>query len=159
MYPVAFPWQHLPDFVLAAAVGIVCFSSLGLAVTVVVPAADAALPIAYGTLLPLSFISDVFFPADTSPPWLRSLGSALPLRPLARSLEAPFMPAGHGAGLHWAELAVMAGWTGVAVTVIARSFHWERPSRRHLFRRGPRADSLPSPVAKQRTNSAASRMP
>lgn len=53
-----------------------------------VPTAEAALPIAYGTFLPLSFVSDVFFPSDTSLSWLQHLAGAFPLRPLSRALAA-----------------------------------------------------------------------
>jgi len=50
---------------------------------VLVPSADAAVPIARGTMLPLCFISDVFQPIDNAPHWLRAIASAFPLRPFA----------------------------------------------------------------------------
>ncbi|HZQ59526.1 MAG TPA: ABC transporter permease [Acidimicrobiales bacterium] len=124
MYPVTFPWRAVGPLVLATLAGVVCFSMLGLAVSAFVPTAGAALPVAYGTLLPLSFISDVFFPMDTSPHWLRTAASALPLRPLARSLEAPFLSG--NAGVHWAELAVVGGWAVAGAALVAVCFPWER---------------------------------
>ena len=53
------------------ALAIVSFTTLGLAVSTLVPRPDTALPIAYGTMLPIAFISDVFFPATAAPTWLR----------------------------------------------------------------------------------------
>ena len=123
MYSVPFPWHEIGALVLATTVGIVCFTMLGLAVSVFVPTAAAALPVAYGTLLPLCFISDVFFPMDTSPYWLRMLASALPLRPLARLLEAPFLP-GYG-GIQWGEVGVVTAWAAFGAVIVATRFRWE----------------------------------
>jgi ABC-2 type transport system permease protein len=127
MYPVAFPWHELGALLVAVMAGIACFSTLGLVVSAFVPTAGAALPVAYGTLLPLAFVSDVFFPMDTSPNWLRTLASAFPLRPMARSLEAPFMPG--RVGVQWAELGVVALWAAAAVALVASCFRWERSDR------------------------------
>lgn len=73
----------------------VCFFLLGVAVTMAVPKTDAALPVAYGTMLPLAFISDVFFPSVHAPHWLYDLASAFPVAPVARAMEASFNPATH----------------------------------------------------------------
>jgi ABC-type multidrug transport system permease subunit len=129
MYPVTFPWQQLPELVVSVLVGTICFCLLGLAVSAAVPAANTAIPIAYGTLLPLCFISDVFFPTDTSPHWLRTLAACLPLDPLARSIEAPFMPASYDSGPLAARLGVMATWSVLAAVAILLFFRWE-PQRR-----------------------------
>lgn len=120
-------WGTLPGTVVLVAAGMACFSCIGLAITPLVPTPDAALPIAYGTMLPLAFVSDVFFPSDTSPAWLQDLASAFPLRPLARSLEANLAPHATGLGFHWAELGVMAAWT-VGAAVLLLFFRWE-PTR------------------------------
>jgi len=133
-------WVTLPGTLTVGVFGAGCFCALGLAVTPTVPTADAALPVAYGTFLPLSFVSDVFFPSDTSPAWLRMLASALPLRPLAQSLEANFAPGTSGLGFHWPQLGVLGGWTLVAAFAL-RKFRWEpsravRPRRRRTVRGG-----------------------
>ena len=60
-FHVTIVWRAMGYFAAAAALGMVCFFLLGVAVTTVVPKTDAALPLAYGTMLPLAFISDVFF--------------------------------------------------------------------------------------------------
>jgi ABC-type multidrug transport system permease subunit len=132
MFDADMVWATLPGTVLAVVTAACCFCALGLAVTPTVPSADAALPIAYGTFLPLSFISDIFFPSDSSPAWLRLTASVMPLRPLARSLEANLAPGATGWGFHWAELGVLVAWTAGAALAL-RWFRWEpsRPSSGH----------------------------
>lgn len=92
VYGFEIVWCALPAAVLTLAVAVFCFCALGLAVTVLVPGADSALPIAWGTILPLCFISDVFWPIDNAPHWLRSIASFFPLRPFADDLEGLFNP-------------------------------------------------------------------
>lgn len=127
LFGVEMVWGTLPGTLVFIVAGMGCFSCLGLALTPLVPTPDAALPIAYGTMLPLSFVSDVFFPSDTSPSWLQHLASAFPLRPLARALAANLTPHATGLGFHWLELGTLAAWTsGAAVMLLF--FRWE-PAR------------------------------
>jgi ABC-2 type transport system permease protein len=121
----------LPGTIISLGIAMMCFSCVGFAVTSLVPTAEAALPIAYGTFLPLSFVSDVFFPSDTSPAWLRHVASVFPIRPLAEILAATTSPTAHGAGLHWVEMATLVMWTAGAAALLTM-FRWEpfRPSRR-----------------------------
>jgi ABC-2 type transport system permease protein len=129
------------DVIVTVAAGIFCFCTLGLAVSIVVPGPDAALPVAYGTLLPVAFISDVFFPSDTSPAWLRTLADVLPLRPLARSLEAGFDLHHVGPGFRPTDIAVLVAWGVAAGFVVLRWFRWEpgegraHPTRRPRYNR------------------------
>ncbi|MGZ6983152.1 MAG: ABC transporter permease [Ilumatobacteraceae bacterium] len=125
-------WGTMPGTVVFVAAGMACFSCIGLALTPLVPTAEAALPIAYGSILPLAFVSDVFFPSDASPSWLQRLADAFPLRPLARSLAENMTPGAHGLGFHWGALGVLAAWTAGAALAL-RFFRWEpaRARRRH----------------------------
>jgi len=118
-------WSALPDALLVLTLGIFCFCSLGLAVTVIVPSAEAALPIAWGTMLPLCLVSDVFQPIDGAPAWLRSVAAVFPPRRLADQLESLFNPARHGAALTGADLAVLATWAGGAALFALIAFRWE----------------------------------
>jgi ABC-2 type transport system permease protein len=118
-------WSALPDALLALTLGIFCFCSLGLAVTVIVPSAEAALPIAWGAMLPLCLVSDVFQPIDGAPAWLRSVAAVFPPRRMADQLESLFNPARHGAALTGADLAVLATWAGGAALFALIAFRWE----------------------------------
>ncbi len=125
-------WGTMPGTVVFVLAGMACFSCIGLALTPLVPTAEAALPIAYGSILPLAFVSDVFFASDASPSWLRRLADAFPLRPLARSLAENMTPDAPGLGFHWGALGVLAAWTAGAAVAL-RFFRWEpaRARRRH----------------------------
>lgn len=108
-----------------AALGIACFTIVGLAVSTIVPRPETALPIAYGTVLPLAFISDVFFPATHAPEWLRHLSGAFPLAPIARSTEAVFTPGASGWPMTNWQLIVTLAWIGGAIAVTAAGFRWQ----------------------------------
>ncbi|MGA2453181.1 MAG: ABC transporter permease [Solirubrobacteraceae bacterium] len=133
-------WSAVPAALLVLAVAMFCFSALGLAVTALVPRADSALPVAWGTILPLCFISDVFMPIDSAPHWLRETASFFPLRPFADDLESLFNPIQGGSALHWQHLEVLLIWGVVAATFALFTFRWE-PGSPGSGRRGsqPRA--------------------
>jgi ABC-2 type transport system permease protein len=137
VYGFQLVWESVPAVLVTLAVGMFCFCSLGLAVTVLVPSADSALPIAWGTMLPLCFISDVFQPVDNAPPWLRMIASAFPLRPFADDLESAFNPVTGSGALHPAHLGLMAVWGSAAAAFALLAFRWE-PGSRHRHRKGSR---------------------
>ena len=122
----------------AAAAGIATSFALGVAVSSLVRSADAALPVSYGLLLPIAFISGVFFPAPTETSWLRSLARFLPAEPIARSMEGafgsrpPFALTGH-------QLVVLAVWTVASAVVAALRFSWQPSGPRAGDGRGRRA--------------------
>lgn len=127
------------SFCASAAAGLAMSYALGLAAASLVPSAQAALPLAYALLLPVAFISGVFFPASHQAAWLYHLSNALPARPFAEGLEAAY-----GASLHRlgaGGLLVMSLWTAGAVMVTVARFDWDAGrsrSRRGRVRRRPR---------------------
>ncbi|HEX7105829.1 MAG TPA: ABC transporter permease [Acidothermaceae bacterium] len=112
--------------------GALCFSLLGLAVSSVVIRADTSLPLAYGTVLPLAFISDVFFPSTSAPTWLRQVADAFPLSPVVKPAEAVF-----AAGREWSmtgtQIGVAFAWAVASLVAAALFFHWE-PGHPHPLR-------------------------
>jgi ABC-2 type transport system permease protein len=71
------------------------------------------------------FISDLFFPMDAAPAWLRALGSVFPVKHFALALEQTFNPFVGGTGWRWDHLAVVALWGVAGVLVAVRKFQWE----------------------------------
>lgn len=128
VYGFQMVWAGVPSVLLTLAVGMFCFCSLGLAVTVLVPSVDAALPIAWGTMLPLCFVSDVFQPIDSAPGWLRSVASAFPLRPFADDLESAFNRVTGSTTIHPAHLELIALWGVAAAAFALLRFRWEPTS-------------------------------
>jgi ABC-2 type transport system permease protein len=125
LYGFEVVWSAVPAALLTLAAGMFCFCALGLAVTVLVPAADSALPVAWGTILPLCFISDVFMPIDSAPHWIRSIASFFPLRPFADNLESAMNPTTGSSTLHWQHVEILIAWGIASATFALVSFRWE----------------------------------
>jgi ABC-2 type transport system permease protein len=132
--------RALPRLAGTAAAGLAMSFALGLAISTLVPSALGALPIAYALLLPVAFISQVFFPAPTEARWLRDLAGALPVQPFANGMEAAFSASSHPLSVH--GLFVMGCWTFGALLVAYLFFSWDpggKVRRRFLSSRGRRS--------------------
>jgi ABC-2 type transport system permease protein len=108
----------------AMGLGIAAFSVLGMAVSTVVPRTETALPVAYGTLLPIAFVSDVFFPGLATPGWLRAVADGLPLAPIAKAGEHAVIAA-DALPMTVGQLAVTLGWIVGASVLVGIGFKWE----------------------------------
>jgi ABC-2 type transport system permease protein len=136
--------RMLPAAVVTLVLGAATLAALGLAVASLVRRADEAMPVAQLTVLPLSFISGVFYPLDGAPGWLLTVAHAFPLFHIVDAFDACFAPQTTGGGWNLGDLAVIALWGAVGLRVAARRFRWEpgvgegRPSaaRGLLMRRG-----------------------
>ncbi|MFN2582164.1 MAG: ABC transporter permease [Candidatus Dormibacteria bacterium] len=124
VYGVHVP-QHIGALLLTLAVGAMVFCALGLAMTVVIPNAEAAPAIINGVLLPIVFISGTFFPIDPAS-ILAKIAEYFPVRHFINAMFNAFDPAHQFAGgLSGNDLIVMGAW-GIAGLVIAvRRFRWE----------------------------------
>lgn len=124
-YDVQIPRTTMPAFVSTLALGAAVFSSLGLAVTILIPNTDAAPAVINGTVLPLMFISDVFIPPGQAPEWLIFVADIFPLKHLSEALQATFNPFETGFGFEPTHLAVMTIWGIVGLLIAGRFFSWE----------------------------------
>lgn len=124
VYDVPIPTDSLAAFLLTLMVGAACFSSLGLAVTGLVPNADAAPAIINFSVLPLLFISDIFIPLEDPPTWLTTLAGLFPIKHFSSAMLASFNSSG-GDAFRWGDLAVLALWGLAGVVVALRTFSWE----------------------------------
>jgi ABC-2 type transport system permease protein len=114
--------QHLFQFVVTLFVGAACFASIGLAITGMVPNADAGPPIVNAVIFPLLFLSGVFFKVDSSSPdWVQWVGRIFPVKHLIDAMRDSYL----GLPFHWSDVAVMAVWAIAAVIVAVRTFRWE----------------------------------
>jgi len=123
-YHATLPTQTLPAFVLTLVVGAAAFSALGVAVTSVIPNADASPAVANATALPLLFISNVFIPLQNPPDWLDVTSKIFPVRHFADALIGSFFQLS-GSGLHTNDLLVMGAWGIAGLVVAVRFFSWE----------------------------------
>jgi ABC-2 type transport system permease protein len=123
VYEVEVAAASLPIFIPILIVGAISFAALGFAISTVVPNADAAPPIVNGSILPLLFISDVFFVQGTTPDWLTRIADLFPVRHYVQAMTHAFNP--FDPAIRWGDLAWVAAW-GVAGAVVAlRFFRWE----------------------------------
>lgn len=119
----------VPALALTVIVGTVTFCSLGFALASVIHDQDAAQPVTQAVMLPLYFISGVFVAASALPRWLLDIAAIFPVRHLASALLTTYNPHTHGAGVAWADLAVLAAWGVGGFVVALRRFNWTPLSR------------------------------
>lgn len=124
-YDVDFRGETAAALVVALALGILCFSALGLAITSIIPNAEAAPPIAIGLMLPLVLISGIFIPNERMPDWLVRVTDVLPVGHFAHALQYVFDPRVGGGGFRGVDLLVVGIWTVIGFVVAITAFKWE----------------------------------
>jgi ABC-type multidrug transport system permease subunit len=72
------------------------------------------------TVLPLTFISSVWFPSHGEPKALRDMANLFPIRPLADGLQYALNPHTVGAGSNGQDIWTLAIWTAVGVFMMVR---------------------------------------
>ncbi|HEY7282364.1 MAG TPA: ABC transporter permease [Actinomycetota bacterium] len=125
-YGVRVPTDRLLPFIVTIIVGAACFSALGLAVTSIVPNADAAPAVVNATILPLLFLSGVFIPLQPGNPWYVLLAKFFPVYHFAHAMLAAYFGAQiREAAWQWRDLLVIAIWGLFGALVAVRRFRWE----------------------------------
>jgi ABC-2 type transport system permease protein len=110
----------LPGLLATLALGTAAFTTLGIGVTRFIPNAESAPVFVNLSVLPLTFISNIWFPSDNMPKALKTIADIFPLRPLADGLQRAFDPRTTGAGLNGHDLRTLAIWTVVGVFLMLR---------------------------------------
>jgi ABC-2 type transport system permease protein len=126
-YSLDFP-GHWPALIVSLLIGALAFAALGVAVSTLVPNADAAPAVVNGILFPILFVSGVFFPIESNESWLARIGEFFPVRHFVNAVFTAFDPrqaSGPAHGWAWSDLAVVGAWAVVGVVVAVRSFRWE----------------------------------
>ena len=119
------PWPPDPfELVVFATFGVVCFASLGIALSHAIPNFESAPAYTNAIFLPVIFISGVFFDADKAPKFLTDIAEALPLIHLIDGLSGA-MVRGTGVGSHMTAVLVLLLWTGAAGVLAVRGFSWD----------------------------------
>jgi ABC-2 type transport system permease protein len=121
-YGVSIP-GNIAALVLTLAVGAASFCALGLAVTTIVPNADAAPAIVNLVFFPLLFISGTFFPISKGSV-LTKVADVFPVRHFITGTFASFDPHAHSS-LRGGDLLVMGAWGVAGLLVAVRRFKWE----------------------------------
>jgi ABC-2 type transport system permease protein len=111
----------LPGLVVTLLLGTACFTTLGVAASRIVTKPESGMGILMIITLPLTFISNIWFPIDDGPAWLKDLAGAFPLKPLADGIATAFDPAATGAGFSGHDLGVLAIWTVAGCAMMANT--------------------------------------
>jgi ABC-2 type transport system permease protein len=123
-YDAEVPTRTLPAFLTTIAVGAAAFSALGLALTSVIPNADASPAIVNASILPLLFLSGIFIPIQDPNAWYVTVAKVFPVYHFAEAMNsAYFSPT--GSGFESGDLLVMGAWGLAGVILAVLFFSWE----------------------------------
>jgi ABC-type multidrug transport system permease subunit len=103
--------------------GVVTMAAVGSALGSFLPSVTSATAVALGILLPLGFFSGVF-PVAGAPSWMGTVGSSLPLKPIADGISTALSPAADP--VPWTALGVTVGWLVLGALVSIRRFGGQR---------------------------------
>jgi ABC-type multidrug transport system permease subunit len=124
-YGVDIRTSTMLGMLLTLSLGTACFTTLGLAVTAIIPNADAAPAIVNVLILPLTFISGIWMVIADAPTWLDTTARIFPVRAFAHGLQHAFDPGTRGNGVVIGDLLTLMVWALVGVSVCIRWFRWE----------------------------------
>ena len=123
-YDAEVPTRTLPAFLTTIAVGAATFSALGLALTSVIPNADASPAIVNASILPLLFLSGIFIPIEDPGAWYVSVAEFFPVYHFAEAMNSAYFSA-TGNGFEGGNLLVIGIWGLAGVILAVRFFSWE----------------------------------
>src|SRR3954452_11493171 len=112
------------ELLVFVAVGVVCFASLGVAFSHVIPNFDSAPAYVNAVFLPVIFISGVFYDAENVPTFLRDIAEVLPLKHLIDGLTGAMVD-GTSLADNVGHLAVLCVWGAFGLVFAIRGFSWE----------------------------------
>jgi ABC-2 type transport system permease protein len=117
-YGVHLHGSTLPGLIVTLMLGTAAFTTLGIGITRFISTAETAPVIVNLAVLPLAFISGIFFPPDGMPKVLNDIAKLFPIRALADGLQYAFDPHTAGAGFKGQDLQTLAIWTGIGVALM-----------------------------------------
>ena len=116
------PGGVLP-LLLGLGTGTVCLTALALAVSAVIPSAEAAGAVTLASYLPFAILSGVFSTTLVLPGWLSRGLAGFPVKALVDVLRAGYAPGPQ----HFpaAGLAVLSAWALIGIVLARRFFRWQ----------------------------------
>jgi ABC-2 type transport system permease protein len=119
-------WPPEPgELVVFVALGVLCFASLGVALSHAIPNFESAPAVVNAVFVPVILISGVFFDVKHVPSFLRVISQALPLDHLIIGISGGLVAHHGGLSSHLTALGVLGIWTLVGVVLAVRGFSWE----------------------------------
>jgi ABC-type multidrug transport system permease subunit len=129
VYDVVVP-ASWPSAVVVLVVSALSFAAIGMAVVTSTRSTQSALAVSLGSLITLSFFSDIFIVGADFPTWLDAVSWFFPLRHAVHAFSDAMAASGSGVVLDPVHLGVVLAWGVVAAAVAARRFSPEPVARR-----------------------------
>jgi ABC-2 type transport system permease protein len=120
VWGVNLPAGALPGLVITLLLGTAAFTTIGIGMAQFIPNAETGPVIINLIVLPITFISNIFYPTTGMPAVLRTIADIFPINALARALQYSFDPRNHGAGFDWTHLWTLAVWTVIGIFLMLR---------------------------------------
>jgi ABC-2 type transport system permease protein len=122
-FGIAWPgdWFALLVFL---ALGVVCFASLGVALSHAIPNSESAPAYVNAVFLPMIMLAGVFYDDEDAPAVLRDLAEVMPLKHLIDGLSGAIVD-GRGIADNTTALVVLSLWAAVGIALAVRGFSWE----------------------------------
>jgi ABC-2 type transport system permease protein len=127
-YGVHLRAEAVPAVVLGVVLGAATFAALGIAAVNIIPNAEAAPVVANVLILPLSFISGIWYPMTGAPEWLLDVAKFFPVERLASILHTAFDPVNHASAYAGNDFLVLGIWLLVGVRLAMR--FWAKETAR-----------------------------
>jgi ABC-2 type transport system permease protein len=124
-YHAHLPLSTIGPFLLTLVVGAATFCTLGLAITSVIPNADASPAVVNASILPLLFISDVFIPLENPPAWLDITAKVFPVKHFVEGMLASYFPLPGQSAIKAGDLLIVGVWGLAGLLLAIRYFSWE----------------------------------
>ena len=106
------------------AAGVICFASLGVALSHAIPNSESAPAYVNAVFLPMILLAGVFYDDENAPAFLRDIAEVMPLKHLIDGMSGA-MVYGEGLGDHVVALVALALWAAVGIFLAVRGFSWE----------------------------------
>lgn len=119
-YDVHVRASTLPAVVVMLLLGTAAFTTLGIGVVRFIPNAEAAPVVVNLLVLPLTFISGIWFVTNGMPKALIDVAKVFPIRSLADGLQYAFNPHTAGPGFNGGDVRTLLIWTAVGVFMMLR---------------------------------------
>jgi ABC-2 type transport system permease protein len=119
VYGVQVRLATLPGLLATLILGSACFTALGVGVVRYIKNSEAAPAVINFVILPLTFISGVWFHSNLST-LPTDIANAFPIRPLAHALQYVFNPFTAGSGIEATDLETLGIWLIVGIFLMVR---------------------------------------
>lgn len=110
----------LPALIVVLVLGTAAFTTLGIGIARLIPNSEAAPVIVNLTILPLTFISGIWFPTNGMPSLVQHVAKLFPVRSLADGLQHVFDPRTVGSGFNAHDIQSLVIWTAVGIFLMFR---------------------------------------